>query len=174
MDSDEITAALEALAGELRRQRVNAKIYIVGGAAMVLAFHARTSTADIDAGVYPPEKVLAAADEVGLRLGLPKGWLNDQAKIYLSGLGPNRWLPVLHWDSLEVVAADERTMLALKLRASRGRRDEGDIRFLIKRLGLHSTSAVIDLYDEFFPEDPLSARGLRILDSIVGDSPEST
>ncbi|MGH9918937.1 MAG: hypothetical protein ACRD6W_08735, partial [Nitrososphaerales archaeon] len=116
MDNEEIDRALGALADELARRRVKAKIYLVGGAAMVLAFHARTSTGDVDAGVYPPERVLEAAAAVGQRLGLPEGWLNDHAKIYMPVVGATHWQPVRHWESLDVLASDERTMLALKLR----------------------------------------------------------
>ena len=169
MELDEINQALDALAAELAQRGVRGKIYLVGGAAMILAFQSRTATGDVDAGVYPPEEVLAAAAEVGRRLGLPEDWLSDQAKIYFPSVGSIRWNPVLHWDSLEVVAADERTMLALKLRASRGRRDETDIRFLLQRLGIDHKVAALPIYEEFFPEDPLPERADRILNGIYGE-----
>lgn len=167
MDGTEIVHALEALAAELARRKVTAKLYLVGGAVMVLAFHARSSTNDIDADVYPPDKVLDAADVVGHQLGLPNGWLNNNAKIFLPLVGTIRWAPVLHLGSLEVVAADELTMLALKLRASRGRRDEGDIRFLVERLALTSEDEIVAVYEEYFPEDPLSARARQIIRSAL-------
>lgn len=167
MDVTEITQALEALAIELTRRKVTAKLYLVGGAVMVLAFHARSSTNDIDADVYPPDKVLEAADTVGHQLGLPRGWLNNDAKMFLPIMGTTRWTPVLRRDSLEVVVADEQTMLALKLRASRGRRDEGDIRFLMDRLSLTTEGAVVALYEDFFPEDPLPARARQIIRGAV-------
>jgi hypothetical protein len=171
MDTSEMIQALDALAAELGRRRVTAKLYLVGGAVMVLAFRARSSTDDIDADVYPPEQVMEAAGVVGRQLGLPKGWLNHDATSFLPVVGSVRWAPVFHRDWLEVVAADEQTMLALKLRASRGRRDEGDIKFLIRRLGLTTEDAVVDLYEEFFPEDPLSARARQIIQSVLGGTP---
>jgi hypothetical protein len=167
MDALEMTRALDALAVELRRRHVTAKLYLVGGAVMVLAFQARPSTNDIDADVYPPEQVLEAADSVGRQLGLAEGWLNNDAKIFLPVVGTIRWAPVFHRDSLEVVAADEQTMLAMKLRASRGRRDEGDIGFLVGRLGLTTEREIVDLYEEFFPEDPLTARAREVIRAVV-------
>lgn len=167
MDATEMVQALEALATELAGRRITAKLYLVGGAVMVLAFHARSATNDIDADVYPPEKVLEAADVVAGQLGLPRGWLNNDAKIFLPLTNTIRWAPVFHLDSLEVVAADEPTMLAMKLRASRGRRDEGDIEFLVRRLGLITEDQIVELYDQYFPEDPLSARARQIIRSVI-------
>lgn len=167
MDEPQIRQALQALGAELARRQVTAKIWLVGGAVMVTAFRARDATDDIDAGIYPSEQVLRAAAAVGRRLGLPDGWLNDQAKIYLPAVGEPSWVPVARFGSLEVVRADERTMLAMKLRASRGRRDEGDIRFLVERIGLTTREEVVDLYDEFFPEDPLPRRATAIVDDAL-------
>lgn len=171
MDEPQIRRALQALGAELARRKVMAKIWLVGGAVMVTAFRARESTDDIEAGIYPADQVRHAADTVGRRLGLPEGWLNDQAKVYMPVVGEPRWVPVARFGSLEVVSADERTMLAMKLRASRGRRDEGDIRFLLQRIGLTSAEQVVALYDEFFPEDPLPRRAVAIVEDALRRGP---
>jgi hypothetical protein len=48
LNRDEMESALAELAEHLNARDVKAKIYLVGGAVMVLAFDARFSTADID------------------------------------------------------------------------------------------------------------------------------
>jgi hypothetical protein len=53
MDRAEIIEALTALAAELERRGVSAEMYVVGGAAIALAFDERRSTRDIDA-VFEP------------------------------------------------------------------------------------------------------------------------
>ena len=83
MDREEIEGALLELAGELDRRGVVARIYLVGGAAMVLAYESRFSTDDVDVSGYPTEDVLAVAAEVAERRGLRPDWLDDSVKVYL-------------------------------------------------------------------------------------------
>ena len=51
MDRSEIVSALEELSEVLNDRGVNARIYVVGGAAMSLAFSSRYSTEDVDVDV---------------------------------------------------------------------------------------------------------------------------
>jgi len=75
--------------------------------------------------------------------------------------------PILKKGNVEIVAADERTMLAMKMRAGRGSRDRPDINFLVKRCGITSVTEALNLYEEFFPEDPLRDRTLPLLDEAI-------
>jgi hypothetical protein len=58
-------------------------------------------------------------------------------------------------------------MLAMNMRAGRGSRDRPDINFLVKRCGVTSVAEALDLYDEYFPEDPLPDRTLPLLDEAI-------
>ena len=58
-------------------------------------------------------------------------------------------------------------MLALKMRVARGSRDRPDSNFLIKRCGVTSLAEALDLYKEYFLEDPLPDRALPLLDEAV-------
>ncbi len=49
MDREEIVAALTDLAAELRQRGASADMYVVGGAAIALAYDERRATRDIDA-----------------------------------------------------------------------------------------------------------------------------
>jgi hypothetical protein len=62
-----------------------------------------------------------------------------------------------------MVAADERAMLAMKMRASRPSRDFEDIKFLLDLCGVSSESDAVSLYNEYFPDDPLPKRALPLL-----------
>lgn len=75
MDRDEIIAALTALAAELRRRGTSADMYVVGGAAIALAFDERRATRDVDAVFEPKSVVYEAAAVVAEERGLPAGWL---------------------------------------------------------------------------------------------------
>lgn len=53
MDRDEILAALTAVGTQLDGRGVVADLYVVGGAAIALAYDARRATRDIDAVFVP-------------------------------------------------------------------------------------------------------------------------
>lgn len=63
-------------------------MYVVGGAAIALAFDERRSTRDIDAVFEPKSTVYEAAAAVAEQRGLPGGWLNDAVKGFLAGEDP--------------------------------------------------------------------------------------
>jgi hypothetical protein len=155
--------ALEDLGLELERQGISARLYIVGGAVMVLDFATREMTDDVDGGVYPAEDVLKVAAAVGQRRGLNPQWLNDAAKIYIPVFKQPDWRPVRRVGTLQIFSADPRSMLAMKIRASRGRRDEADLEFLLNECGVNSVERAVSLYVEFFPDDPLPDRALQMI-----------
>jgi hypothetical protein len=68
---------LEALGGEFTREGVRGEIFIVGGAAMALAYSTRRVTKDIAAVFEPKSAIYTAAVKVAEDLGLPEDWLND-------------------------------------------------------------------------------------------------
>ena len=57
----EMEAALGALGAKLKTEGVRAKLWLVGGAVMVLSHQSRIATGDIDAVAQPAEAVFAAA-----------------------------------------------------------------------------------------------------------------
>jgi hypothetical protein len=89
MDRKEIIAALTALAGELERRGTSAEMYVVGGAAIALAFDERRATHDIDSVFEPKNVVYEAAATVADQLGLSGGWLNRPQRWRIR-IGPRR------------------------------------------------------------------------------------
>ena len=167
LNRDEMESALAELADRLNARNVKAKIYLVGGAVMVLAFDARFSTGDIDGAMYPTDDVLAVAAEIGERRGLGAEWLNNSASQFIPAFKEPNWKPIFKSGNVEIVAADERSMLAMKMRAGRGARDRPDTNFLVKRCGVTSVAEALDLYEEYFPEDPLPDRTIPLLDEAI-------
>ena len=134
---------------------------------MVLAFDARFTTADIDGAFYPTDDVLTVAAEIGERRGIGAEWLNNSASGFIPVFKEPNWQPIYKSGSVEIVAADERSMLAMKMRAGRGSRDRLDIGFLVKRCGITTVDEALVLYEEFFPEDPIPDRTLPLLDEAI-------
>jgi hypothetical protein len=149
MDRSEIVEALTALASELEQRGVSAEMYVVGGAAIALAFDERRATRDVDAVFEPKATVYEAAAVVGERLGLPGGWLNDAVKGFLAGDDPAA-APVLDLPGLRCLAASPEILLALKVLAHRVGEDEADVELLAAELGLTTAEEVLAIAERTF------------------------
>lgn len=146
MDRDEIVAALTALGAALAETGVTADVYVVGGAAIALAYDERRSTRDIDAVFVPKAEVYRAADRVAEERGLPVGWLNDAVKGFL--LGPDPFAThSLDLPGLRCEIASPEVVLVMKALAHRIGEDDDDLRLLAGKAGLRSASEVLDLVE---------------------------
>lgn len=85
----DIQELLEALAAELDRRGITADVFLVGGAAMTVAYDARRATRDLDAVFAPTDAVRAAVAAIAQRSGLRPDWLNDAVKGFLPGPDPD-------------------------------------------------------------------------------------
>ncbi|MDQ2919840.1 MAG: hypothetical protein M3R10_08200 [Verrucomicrobiota bacterium] len=139
MDEDTIRRALQALSDELGANHIQGEICLLDGTTMVLAFHARQSTKDVDAIFSPPQAIREAAEKVRLSLDLPEHWLNDAAKGFVSAQHEVQSYDLPQFPHLRTVAPVPEYLLAMKCMASRigsaGEADDkADIRFLLRHL----------------------------------------
>jgi hypothetical protein len=171
MDREEIVAALTDLAAELHRRGTSADMYVVGGAAIALAYDERRATRDIDAVFEPKIVVYEAAAVVAEARALPAGWLNDAVKGFLAGDDPAA-TPVLDLPGLRCVAASPRIILALKVLAHRVGEDEEDLRLLAGELGLKSADEVLAVAEETFG-DRLDAAARFFVEEIFSSGESS-
>jgi hypothetical protein len=160
--------AFDLLAAKLADRDVVGEVHVFGGAAMVLAYHARAATRDVDALLSPDEPVLDAAAEVARELDLPRSWLNNQASTYVSGRA-GRGTPVYDHPNLRVMTTPPEHLLAIKARAARAARDTDDLRLLLGRLDLRTLDDVTALVSTFFPGEPLSERSRLLLEDLLAE-----
>lgn len=157
LSRDRILELLGELGDELDRQGLRGELFVVGGAAMALAFNTRRATRDID-GVYEPkQQVYAAATRVGARYGLAEGWLNDAVKGLLPGPDPGA-REVLAAPGVRVSVPSPEYLLALKVAAARVDRDADDIRFLADVIGARTADDVLAI-----TERVMGGRGAALL-----------
>lgn len=139
-------SALTALGAELAERGLVADLYVVGGAAIALAYDERRATRDIDAIFAPKNEVYEAAARVADRLGLPDGWLNDAVKGFLQG--PDHFpTKVIELPGLRCEVASAETVLVMKCLAHRLGEDDHDVALLAAQLGLRTADEVLDLVE---------------------------
>lgn len=165
LDRQALQRAFDGLSRHLAERDIKAHIYVVGGAAMVLAHRSARVTRDVDAlAIDRRDEVLAAAADVAAEQGLAPNWLNDAVRT-----AP--WPPprpdaraAVVYDSphLVVTGASAEQLLAMKVRAARGA-DREDIEFLIRRLGISTLLHVRSIHDAVFPHDPIPERNMEMI-----------
>jgi Nucleotidyltransferase of unknown function (DUF6036) len=169
LDRDAALHALEELASVLASKGVEGRLFLVGGAAMAIAFDARRTTRDIDAVFEPTSEIYDAAAEIAQRLDLPDDWLNDAVKGFLPGTDPEA-MPVFVRPGLTVSSASARFLLAMKLRAARAEQDVGDIRFLVALLGLRSVDEILRVVTDRYDAGDLPPRARFLVEELFGPS----
>jgi hypothetical protein len=174
LSRDDILRLLRALNDELGSAGVEGRIHLAGGAVMCLALRARASTRDVDAAFEPSVAILEAAQRVAAKHGVRDTWLNDAVKAYMSDRGT--FEPFLDWTHLEVFCASPEYMLAMKclaMRIGEGYRDEEDIRYLLRNLGITRYDAAAEILDRYYPLDQYPQTAHLALRELLSESPES-
>jgi predicted nucleotidyltransferase len=165
LSSADIRRLFELLNEELTARRVKGEIYLVGGAVMCLAFHAREATKDVDALFQPAREVREAAARVAVKAGLDPGWLNDAVKGYLSPRGEfDRFLELPH---LNVFVARPEYLLAMKaaaLRLGEEFHDLDDVRYLLRYLNVRTADEALAIVLRYFDESQLMPKTRLILE----------
>jgi hypothetical protein len=165
-DRDGIKSLLHELADELYQRGAQADLFLVGGAAMALAYDSRRATRDLDAVFAPSSVVRAAAEAVAERHDLEPDWLNDAVKGFLPGEDAD---PRLFYESpsLRVSLASPRYLLAMKLRAARVDIDADDIRLLYRLCGFTTVEEGLDLLERSYPSGTIPPKTQYLLAEIV-------
>ncbi len=154
----ELERAFTALGERLVARGVVADLFIVGGAAMALAYDANRVTRDVDALFVPHGVVLDEARKVAESLDLPFWWLNEQASSYISGQDDPAKRKVFDHPGIRVMAASPEHVLAMKVFAARSR-DVADLRTLVAITGVTGVEEVLELCARFFSRVRSSALG---------------
>jgi Nucleotidyltransferase of unknown function (DUF6036) len=161
-----IQALLEDLDHELLRRGTNADVFLVGGAAIALAYDARRATRDLDAVFEPTSAVREAASAVAARRGLSDDWLNDAVKGFLPGPDTNAER-FYSGAALNVDVASARYLLAMKLFSSRVETDADDIAFLYRQVGFTTVDEGLDLVATAYQGRPVAPKVQFLLEEIV-------
>jgi len=165
----EILELLRLLADRLEKAGLSGEMYVVGGAAIALAFDERRSTRDIDAVFEPKSAIYDAAAAIAAERGLDEGWLNDAVKGFLTGPDDDA-IPVLDLPGLSVATASPRVILAMKVLAHRPGEDDEDVRLLAGQLGLTTAAEVLAVATDVYGDRLDPAARFFVEELFPGDS----
>jgi len=168
LDREQILHLFQELSEELARRGTRAEIFLVGGAAMALAYDARRATRDIDAVFQPKDEVYSAAAAVASRHDLPDDWLNDGVKGFLPGDDPQA-RPAYESEALRVDVASPQYLLAMKLLAARDE-DVDDIVALYRLCGFTTVVEGLDLVESVYPGRPIAPKVQFLLEEFFGST----
>ena len=117
MNKDDILKYLQDLNDELLIRNVKGELCMVEGAVMCICFMSRISTMDVDAIFEPKTLIYECAGIVAMKNSLPKDWLNDGVKGFLSTEKDFRSYKEM--SNLHVYVASPEYMLAMKCLSAR-------------------------------------------------------
>lgn len=166
LDANGVIALFQELSDRLAKVEVSAQLFVVGGAAMALAYDRDRVTRDVDALFIPAPEVRRIAEEMSEPHGLEPDWLNDAAKGFLPGADEHPHT-VFESESLLVQVPSPSYLLAMKLHASRDERDLNDAALLFNRLGYTSAQDCINLLTATYPASQLLPRHRYIAEDIA-------
>ena len=146
LDEARVRALLAELGERLVGRGIEAEIYVVGGAAMMLAYDRTRVTRDIDAVGVPQEEIdIEVAAVAADHRDLDSDWLNARVLPLLPRSIDADRIEVMGALGITVNVASPRHLLAMKARSGRSDRDLDDIWVLCQVLGLTEVDEVWDI-----------------------------
>jgi hypothetical protein len=170
LDADDIRSLLIELGARLDARGIEARLFLVGGSAMALAFSRRRVTRDLDAVFEPKKEIYEEATRLAVERGLPPDWLNDGMKGFL----PDRVQPVEGTTSFSapgiyVGVASAEYLFAMKSMAARQEADGDDLRLLARELGITSARQALDVVERYYAPHRLSPKTALIIESLLAE-----
>lgn len=168
LDGDALRGYLGELGDELKRRGIRADLFVVGGAAMALAYNTRRATRDIHAVFEPKATVYEAARRVATRHpdDLGEGWLNDSVKGFMLGADPDATVAFQH-PGVTVRVASPRYLFAMKVAAARVEQDDDDVAALYRLSGFTSAEEAFDFLGATYPKLRLLPKAQYLVEAIA-------
>jgi len=167
-DRAAIEGLLRELGERLAQRDVQGRLFVVGGAAMALAYGRGRATRDVDAVFEPKRVVHEVAQQLAAERGLAGDWLNDGVKGFLVGADPDA-VTYLDEPGLRVEVASPRYLFVLKAMAARVDRDAGDLLTLFDVCGFRDIDEALDHVQRHAPASLLQPKTEFLLRELLGD-----
>jgi predicted nucleotidyltransferase component of viral defense system len=152
---------------ELDKRGVKGTILLVGGAALSLYYFDRESTLDIDAALPNDSRVTEVIKEIAIREKLPVNWINSDASMYFGFPPSSFWITKQQVGDITLKVASAELLIAMKLKAARGRRDNEDIVELFRILKIQEIEQVEQIYETIYAQETIPDSSRELLLSLL-------
>lgn len=167
-EREDLKRLIRLLAERLDSAGVKGTVSIVGGAAIALQYlQDRDATTDIDAVLPQSDLVARVIAEIAVEENLDPKWVNEAVTAYVPFETSEMWTELLSVGGIHIRIASSDLLLAMKLKADRGRRDRGDIEGLIKLGGYTQLRQVQEIYERFHHQEVLAAGTSLMVEEIL-------
>lgn len=154
LDEARVRSLLAELGERLQGRGIEAEVYVVGGAAMMLAYDRKRVTRDIDAVGVPQEEIdVEVAAIAADQLDLDSDWLNARVLPLLPRSIDADRIEVMGAPGITVNVASPRHLLAMKARSGRSDRDLDDLWVLCQVLRLTDVDQVWEICEQVWGGD---------------------
>jgi len=167
-DRSTIEGLIRELGHRCAAKGLNVEMFLVGGAAMVLAYSRERLTRDLDAIFEPKMSVYEEAWRLADERGLPRDWLNDAVK----GLMPDRaddgeQVRFLS-EGISVAVASPAYLFAMKAVSARPEDDGDDVLALARLLGVTSAEQAFAVMEHFYRPERITAKASFFVENLFG------
>jgi hypothetical protein len=169
LSKKQILQYLEELSAAMEKQNLKGEILLFGGAAMVLAFNARSATKDVDAIFRPKKEIYAISNEIAGKHHLAEGWLNDSVKGFITSDSFKQNL-FIRYNNLSVYIPEPQYLLAMKCMSMRigvESSDVDDIKTLLEHLKIKKAEDVFQLIEKYYPQNKIPQKTFYAIDEIL-------
>ena len=176
LNEAEIREGLVALNEALSGRGIRGELCLFGGAVMVLAYHARQSTKDVDAVFAPAAIIRDLAAQIAADRGWEENWMNDGVKGWLSSRRDvaDAGLNLAHLTVLVPTAHYLLAMKCMAARGERGSRDLDDVKFLVRWIGLRNAPEVLALVEDYYPPNQIPPKTQYFVEAAFEEMEDDT
>lgn len=166
LNADRLGGLFQELSERLADAGEHAQLFVVGGAAIALAYDGGRVTRDVDALFEPTGTVRQLAADMSGAHGLEPDWLNDAVKGFLPG-DVHDTRVVFESEHLLVQVPPPEYLLAMKMHAARDDRDLDDAATLFNAAGLTTADQGRELLENTYPDTLLLPRHQYLPDEVA-------
>lgn len=147
---------------------LHVEMFLVGGAAMVLAYGRKRATRDLDAVFEPKMPVYEEVRRIADEEGLPPDWINDAVKGLLPDRGDDGEQVSFESEGISVAVASAEYLFAMKALSARQEADSGDLLALAGVLGVTTAEQAFAIVERFYRPARLTAKASIFVQSVLG------
>lgn len=166
LDRQRIHHLLKELDAACAKDAITADVFLVGGAAMCLAYDSERSTRDLDGLFEPTTALREVIAKIGEREDLESDWFNDAAKGFIVAEDPDA-TEVYVSPNLRVTVASPEYLLAMKLLSAR-ESDVDDALVLARLAGKMTEEDLLSTLTGQYPPSMLQVKNRYFAADIAG------